>query len=257
MSDLLTSAAAALGLPEALVQRSAEARATATGNSVDDVLAVWAGGGSLGAAPVEEPDPDPDPDPEAAADGTPPAVEVPPVPEPLAALPSAPPPAPVLAPPGVAPGKPPVLVGATDNPMITFIGAIGLFLVILLVGLVGPATPDDPPGARSGEIAHTPAGVAGQALYESLGCAACHTQMVRPVVADVGLGAVSLNDSNQVLGTRRFGPDLANVGSRLSASQMEAIVTGFGGHPALSLSGQHLEDLVTYLTESSTATGAG
>ena len=255
MSDLLASAATALGLPEALVQRSAEARATATGSSIDDVLAAWASGGSLSAAPVEVPDSDPAP--KAADDGTSPAEEAPPASNSIAGLPSAPPPAPVPAPAGVSVGKPPVLVGATDNPMITFIGAVGLFLVILLVGLVGPGTPDDPPGARSSEIDHTAAGVAGQALYESLGCAACHTQMVRPVVADVGLGAVSLNDSNQVLGTRRFGPDLADVGSRLSASQMEAIVTGFGGHPTLTLSGQNLGDLVAYLTESSTAGGAG
>lgn len=40
----LSGAAAALGLPEALVQRSAEARAAETGQSVDDILAAWAGG---------------------------------------------------------------------------------------------------------------------------------------------------------------------------------------------------------------------
>lgn len=44
MSDVLSAAAAALGLPEALVQRSAAARASETGGSVDDILAAWAGG---------------------------------------------------------------------------------------------------------------------------------------------------------------------------------------------------------------------
>ena len=44
MSDL-AAAAAAMGVPEALVKRSAEARARATGTSVDDILAAWAGGG--------------------------------------------------------------------------------------------------------------------------------------------------------------------------------------------------------------------
>jgi mono/diheme cytochrome c family protein len=43
MSDL-AAAAAAMGVPEALVKRSAEARAKATGASVDDILAAWAGG---------------------------------------------------------------------------------------------------------------------------------------------------------------------------------------------------------------------
>jgi len=40
----LSGAAEALGLPETLVQRSAEARAAETGQSVDDILAAWAGG---------------------------------------------------------------------------------------------------------------------------------------------------------------------------------------------------------------------
>lgn len=40
----LSGAAAALGLPEALVQRSAAARAAETGQTVDEILAAWAGG---------------------------------------------------------------------------------------------------------------------------------------------------------------------------------------------------------------------
>lgn len=40
----LSAAAEAMGLPEALVQRSAEARAAETGQSVDEILAAWAGG---------------------------------------------------------------------------------------------------------------------------------------------------------------------------------------------------------------------
>lgn len=40
----LSGAAAAMGLPESLVQRSAEARAAETGASVDEILAAWAGG---------------------------------------------------------------------------------------------------------------------------------------------------------------------------------------------------------------------
>ena len=43
MSDL-AAASAAMGVPEALVKRSAEARAKATGASVDEILAAWAGG---------------------------------------------------------------------------------------------------------------------------------------------------------------------------------------------------------------------
>ena len=43
MSETLAAAAAALGAPEHLVERSAAARAAAEGVSADDLLAAWAG----------------------------------------------------------------------------------------------------------------------------------------------------------------------------------------------------------------------
>jgi hypothetical protein len=53
----LSDAAAALGLPEALVQRSAEARAAESGASVDEILAAWAGGEGVAAPePAAEPE---------------------------------------------------------------------------------------------------------------------------------------------------------------------------------------------------------
>ncbi len=61
MSDL-SAAAAALGVPEAIVQRSAAARATETGMTVDEVLAAWAGGGAVAGTPAaaeEAPAPEP------------------------------------------------------------------------------------------------------------------------------------------------------------------------------------------------------
>ena len=71
MSELLSKVAEILNAPESLVQRSAEARAEASGKSVDEVLQSWAGGESVAAveksvekpapveetAPVEEPAP--------------------------------------------------------------------------------------------------------------------------------------------------------------------------------------------------------
>jgi hypothetical protein len=68
MSDL-AAAAAALGVPEAIVQRSAAARAAETGMTVDEVLAAWAGGGSVagGAPPAVDTTPPTEPEPEAAA----------------------------------------------------------------------------------------------------------------------------------------------------------------------------------------------
>ena len=57
VSDLLDAAAAALGTPADLVQRSAAARAAETGASVDDILSAWTGGAPVAPAPIatEEP----------------------------------------------------------------------------------------------------------------------------------------------------------------------------------------------------------
>jgi mono/diheme cytochrome c family protein len=67
MSDL-SAAAEALGIPEMLVQRSAEARAAETGASVDEILAAWAGGesGPATPAPAATEAPEPDEKPEVA-----------------------------------------------------------------------------------------------------------------------------------------------------------------------------------------------
>ena len=47
MSELLSKVAEILKAPEELVQRSAEARAEASGKSVDEVLQSWAGGEAI------------------------------------------------------------------------------------------------------------------------------------------------------------------------------------------------------------------
>ena len=57
MSELLAQAAAALNAPEAIVKRSAEARARAGGLSTDEVLAAWAGGAPIAAVASDAPAP--------------------------------------------------------------------------------------------------------------------------------------------------------------------------------------------------------
>lgn len=88
MSEFLAAAASTMNVPEALVKRSAEARAKATGSSVDDVLAAWAGGAPAPAstsAPVE-----PAPEPQAVEPAPVSELETPAA----AAAPAAPEPAP-------------------------------------------------------------------------------------------------------------------------------------------------------------------
>ena len=251
MSDLLTAAAAAMGLPESLVQRSAEARAAEIGASADDVLTEWSGGEA--ASPTGEVGVS-DETPASASPEITDEPEPTSAPEPIIAVPEQP--AAMSEPVPDGPYVPPVLVDADDRPGVVLTAVLGLFLVVLLVGLVGPSIPTDDPGARTSEIALSGSAEDGQHVYASLGCAACHTQMVRPVVADVGLGPVTLNDTNQVLGTRRFGPDLSDVGSRLSASELEAAVEGAGDHPEHQLSSDDMGNLVAYLSESSYGGGS-
>jgi cytochrome c oxidase cbb3-type subunit 2 len=251
MSDQLTAASNAMGIPEALVERSAEARAAESGASSEEILIAWAGGEAAPAAAPPDTSETPEPEAEGPA-AEEPAEEEPPTPEIVIDTPAEEAPGKPERPAPAGPYKPPVLVGARDNPMTILAAVVGLFVVIFLVGFVGASFQGEAPGARTSEIDYSEEGVKGQRIYASLNCTSCHTQMVRPVIADVGLGAVTVHDSNQILGTRRFGPDLSNVGARISESQLAAIVGGLGDHPAYSLSDGDLDALVTYLAESRT-----
>ena len=59
----------------------------------------------------------------------------------------------------------------------------------------------------------------GREIYISEGCAYCHTQAVRPIVTDLGLGPVSqpgdyAHEEPVLLGTARMGPDLMHLAAR-------------------------------------------
>ena len=59
----------------------------------------------------------------------------------------------------------------------------------------------------------------GRKIYVREGCGYCHTQQVRAVITDVGLGPVTrygdlVFEDPDVLGTLRVGPDLMHAGSR-------------------------------------------
>lgn len=256
MSDVNT-AAESMGIPAELVSRSAAARAQASGSTTEEVLAAWSGGGSVATKTPEAEETAA----EETAEPTPAEAETAPSPvetrEPAeqAPLEISAPTSPRTPTAPAQPATPPVLVGAGDNPLAYLVGAIGLFVAVALLALVGPSIPVDTPGARTSEISYSDAASAGQEIYLSLACASCHTQMVRPVIADVGLGPVTMSDSNQVLGTRRYGPDLSDVGSRVSGTQLESTIRGGGGHQGHNLSNDDMANLVAYLLESSTAIG--
>jgi cytochrome c oxidase cbb3-type subunit 1 len=75
----------------------------------------------------------------------------------------------------------------------------------------------------------------GRQLYISEGCAECHTQQVRPLGTDVGLGPVSVagdyaNEHPALLGAYRFGPDLMHYASTTEFFD-KVIVQAYLGEP--------------------------
>jgi cbb3-type cytochrome oxidase cytochrome c subunit len=129
-------------------------------------------------------------------------------------------------------------------------GVLGLLILSVLLGVVAPAVPAPSNGVRTSNHQFSAAALHGREVYLEAGCGSCHTQVVRNLVTDVGLGPVTLSDSNQVLGYRRYGPDLAAVGARIS--DRAALESTFGGgHPRPGgLSPEELDSLVAYLLES-------
>jgi hypothetical protein len=257
VSDI-AAAAAAMGVPETLVKRSAEARARATGATVDDILAAWAGGSpaptaSAGAAEQEDarrqtPDASPEP-----ADSP---LEAGPAPDQGDARRQTPdatqetPAVSVRRP--AAPSAPPVLVGERQGVGVVISGSLSLLVVSLLLSVFLPSLQQPGNGIRSSNHPFSSAAIDGRDVYASQGCASCHTQLIRNVVTDVGLGPVSLDDTNQIIGYRRMGPDLSAVGSRIeNTAALLALLAGEGDHPAATgLSETDLANLVAYLQES-------
>lgn len=268
MSDLLAAAVTALGAPEHLVERSAQARAEADGTSYEAVLAAWGGGAPL---PAQSATPEPQAPPAASA---PPATPPVPAAEPAAAA-VAVAPAPVSPSPAPRPAAPalskatPRLAGVGLHPLLTWILMAGLFVIGLVITLIGPyntggdfrhVVPDAPLSAL---------GEQGRAVYSNQGCGYCHTQMVRPVLADVGLGPVTESWADSLdtatFGVQRIGPDLAHVGSRTPRGGDEGTVTAddlmlllstpgnvltSGNHPSYAHLSEHdLTALATYLSE--------
>jgi hypothetical protein len=256
MSDFLAAAAQALNAPEVLVKRSAEARAKATGTPVDDILAAWAGGQTVAAAPPATPATAPAPEPERTPPAAPAAAPAP-APAP-ATSPVAPPegaPTPATGPASVVvtagPVEPPVLVGRTENPLRALAAATGLVALLLLIGFIAPALPSEGNGVYTSAVPLSAAGIEGRDIYLREGCASCHTQQVRPIVADAGLGGVTVSDSNQILGSRRYGPDLAHIGSRIEDDADLAGVLQGADHPSYAgLGDSDLTALTAYLSES-------
>jgi mono/diheme cytochrome c family protein len=113
------------------------------------------------------------------------------------------------------------------------LGIIATFGIALLLTVVIPALDPSVGDATivADEARTYPDGSAaadGRAVYLQENCLACHTQSVRPIVTDVGLGPVSVagdfvHDTPPLIGTERLGPDLMHIGTRLDDEGVEAV----------------------------------
>jgi cytochrome c oxidase cbb3-type subunit 2 len=99
-----------------------------------------------------------------------------------------------------------------------FGGALGIYIVIVMLIAVGPAIDlsQTPPGPGVQPL--TPLEAEGRQVFASNGCDYCHTQQVRPLPEDKVFGRPSAPgdftyQTPELLGSERTGPDLTNVGN--------------------------------------------
>ena len=119
------------------------------------------------------------------------------------------------------------LEGARNVAWIWLAPLLLVTLVALLQWLPLIAPPTDTasgqpraPADTAAVLPYTPLELFGREIYLREGCAGCHSQLVRPLAADVArFGAVSQTagsrfDRPSQSGIRRLGPDLAHIGGK-------------------------------------------
>ena len=192
MSELLSKVAEILKAPEELVQRSAEARAEASGKSVDEVLQSWAGGEAIESSPATE-----TPVEEAPVEEV---VEESPVEEVVEEAP----------------------VEVKKESSFVFIsGVIAIAIFTYFFGYLFPKQQSENLVSESlnNTIEVSNEELKGAEIYNQLNCQSCHTQNVRVVIPDSQNGKVLKNKYAeqaviQNTGLIMIGPDLSNSASR-------------------------------------------
>ena len=210
MSELLSKVAEILKAPEELVQRSAEARAEASGKSVDEVLQSWAGGEAIESSPAAE---------------TPveEVVEEAPVEEVVEETPVEETPVEEVveeAPVEEVVEETPVEV-KKESSFVFISGVIAIAIFTYFFGYLFPKQQSENLVSESlnNTIEVSNEELKGAEIYNQLNCQSCHTQNVRVVIPDSQNGKVLKNKFAeeaviQNTGLIRIGPDLSNSASR-------------------------------------------
>ena len=119
-----------------------------------------------------------------------------------------------------------MLVGKRESPTSLVAVLAALFLVGFLGTVVVPVYATDTGDAAIPLRSET--AELGRQVYVREGCWYCHTQLVRPVVTDAGLGPVTTPgeygaELPVTVGVVRIGPDLARAGLRPQTSDAAAV----------------------------------
>ncbi len=260
MSELLSKVAEILNAPESLVQRSAEARAEASGKSVDEVLQSWAGGESVAAVEktVEEPAP-------VEEEAPVPVEEEAPVEELTTTDESS------------------IDIQKDDDEEIVqllieeelveakkessfalLMGVIGVVVFTYLFAFSIPKQQSEDLVLESlnNSVRVSEEILEGATIYNQLNCQSCHTQNVRVLIPDSQNGKVLKNrfaNKNLILNTGllRLAPDLSTLASREPTNDgvwLKKYLTAPTSvkeeipHPSINfLNEQDLDYLITYL----------
>ena len=251
MSELINKIAELLKAPVDLIQRSAEARAAASGNSVDEVLNSWAGGESVTvSAPKEEVAEEEAPKEEVVEEEAPkeevveeeaPKEEV------------------------VQEEVVEEIVELKNESSLSFIS--GVLLVSLFTYIFGFVIPKNQAISVVSDSLNNTFNVSsevvkGAEVYSVLNCQSCHTQNVRTLIPDTQNGKVLKNKyAHSALiknvGNIRLGPDLSTSATREPTNNSQWLTRYLSDstsvnreipHPSYAfLEDEDLEYLVAYL----------
>lgn len=146
------------------------------------------------------------------------------------------------------------------NPLILPVLVLSVFLIGVAVAYALPILDKNVTGFSASSAPYSEKTLDGKGVYDSEGCWYCHTQQVRAVSSDLGLGIVTaadrvVRDRPNELGIQRIGPDLACYGDR--ETDVEKVVAHLQDPRATSrlsnmpsysyLSETQLENLSLYL----------
>ena len=206
MSDLVNKVAELLNAPVDLVQRSAEARAQASGVSVDDVLNSWAGGESVASGstpPLKEEAPVEEVKEEATEEATEELVKEIEAQEVVEEIVEE-------------------VIELKKESSLAFVSGvllIGIFTFVFAFVIPKNQSISAVESSLNNSVNVSSEVLKGAEIYGELNCQSCHTQNVRTLIPDTQNGKVLKNKyANEALirnvGTIRLGPDLSTNATR-------------------------------------------